>query len=387
PIFKTQEEARGLDVDLKKLNLCVLYCKDSKDKLTKSKCKVLDYINTAESKPYEINKRPSFNNQLFGRTNWYDITKYLIIGDFIFPAKIGERYRLIDNRETLVTCDKVNYAIKVKPEYKAYSNDIFLILNSICFRFFIDLFSRQMVVKVSDVDVNLVQKTYVLDPQVFHENAKNIKNIYESLKSREQESIFKEIDKEDKKAIDLIILKSIGLGDKELEELYKQAALYVQLRKEKSDSLKTKKTKKIMDYNTSLRYIDERFSDIPRYRNVLGGFNCEKLSIPSGKPIFQKESSYQPDLFSEYFVAFKDAKKTNNMLFKNQHQIELFRFLSLIGYDKKSIKLPINPDDCYKVLQIFNDAYSNNIQLIKSLLKSNRSKADAKSIFRDLIFS
>lgn len=385
-MFKTQGEAKGLDVDLDNLKFCVLSCKVSKDKLKKSKCKVLEYINSAESKPYEINKRPSFDNSNHNKGMWYDITSYFYVGDFIFPSKIGERYRLIDNRKAQVPCDKVSYAIKIKPEYREYSQEIFLILNSICFRYFIDLFARQMVVKVSDVDVNLVEKIPILDPILFREYANDVNRLYNSLKSREQESIFSEVKKADKREIDLIILNSIGLGEKELEELYNEATLYVKQRKEKSESFQTKKTKKIMSNEASLHYIDDRFPDIPRYKYIIKNIDCEQFNIPVGKPVFRKDSSYQPDLFNEYIVNFRELNKTNNMVFKNQNQVELFKFLTSLDYSHNTIKLPQNPNDCSKVMKILLDAYESNIHIMKSLLKSNRSKANAKGIFRDLVF-
>jgi methylase of polypeptide subunit release factors len=386
PIFKTQSEAKCLDVDIVNIYNYVLYCSMSKDELKKKKCYVYKYISKAEEKGYEVHKTPSIISRLNNlTTEWYDITKIAFVGDFIFPAKLGEKYRLIDNRIAQVPCDKVSYAVQVRKEYRDYADEIFLLLNSIYFRYIIDLFSRQMVVKVSDVDLNLVLRSRILDPKVFRNNISNLDHVYKMLKSREQESIFTEITKEDKKAIDLAILRSIGLGENELNELYKQAALYVQQRKEKSESLQKQKTKKVMDYDTSLRYIEDRFPDLSRYTNLITSIDCEKFTIPSGNPVFQKESSYQPDLFNEYLISFRNGKKTSNVAFRNQAQVELYRFLASIGYDKKTLLLPQNPDTCKTILDTLKHEYSNSIQLIKSLLKSNRSKANPQSIFRDIV--
>jgi type I restriction enzyme M protein len=387
PIFKTQSEAKCLDVDVNSLKQFVLFCSKSKEELKKHKSQILKYILRGEEKGFSVDKAPSVKSRTSSSTiEWYDLTRSAFIGDFIFPAKLGEKYRLIDNRISKVPCDKVNYAVKINPEYKDYAHEIFLILNSICFRFFIDLFSRQMVVKVSDVDLNLVSRTRILNPVLFRDNASNIDNLYNSLKSREQESIFTEVNKPDKRAIDLIILKSIGLGERELEELYSQATQYIQQRKEKSESVQTKKTKKTMDNETSLRYIDERFPDIPRYNKLIMNIDCELFNIPSGKPVYRKESSFQADVFNEYIVNFRDVNKAANLVFDNEQQLELFRFLKTIGYDNKTIKLPKNADNCNQILDILKDAYESNIHLMKSLLKSNRSKTDAKGIFRDLLF-
>jgi len=162
PIFKTQKEAVKLNVDVNKLQNVVLICNTKRNQLSKFKEKVLQYIDDAENSPYEINKRPSCAS----RNIWYDLTNSAVTGDFIFPSKIGEKFRLIDNRKSQVFCDKVNYAITVKNEFKDYQDIIFLILNSTLFRFFIDLFSRQLTGSqtISDVDVNVVEKALIINP-------------------------------------------------------------------------------------------------------------------------------------------------------------------------------------------------------------------------------
>ena len=165
-LFKTQKEAENLEINLSKLKYKVLVCNETKASLRKYKNKILGYIEDAESKDFKIHQRPSCAGRVSadGKRDWFNLGEELFVGDFIFPSKIGERFRLIDNRETKIYCDKVNYNIKVREEYEDYSELVSLILNSILFRFLLDLFSRQMVVKVSDVDVNVVEKTLIINP-------------------------------------------------------------------------------------------------------------------------------------------------------------------------------------------------------------------------------
>ena len=235
PVFKTQKEADNLEVKISKLKFSVLNCKVPKDELKDKDKRVLEYISFAE-KEFSIQKRPSVS----GRNLWYDLSSSFAKGDFIFPSKIGEKYRLIDNRKAKVVCDKVNYVIKIKDDFKQHTDALFLILNSIYFRYCIDLFSRQLTGNqtLSDVDVNLLKKTKIPHPAIFRKNKTDVASIIKTLKSREQLSISKEILQKDKLEMDAVILGCIGLDENDVKELYNEAAEYVEKRQLKSDSLK-----------------------------------------------------------------------------------------------------------------------------------------------------
>lgn len=236
PVFKTQKEANNLDVDISKLKFVVLNCNVPKNVLKEKQKKILTYIDLAENE-FSIHKRPSVS----GRVLWYDLTSSFIKSDFIFPSKIGEKYRLIDNRHARVVCDKVNYAIIVKKEWEAYSEEIFLMLNSIIFRYFIDLFSRQLTGSqtLSDVDVTLLKKTLIINPRDFSKGCRDVKELVRLVKSREQLPLSQEILEKDKFEIDLVIGKIIGLKECDVKELYKEAALYIKKRQIKSESFKS----------------------------------------------------------------------------------------------------------------------------------------------------
>jgi hydroxymethylpyrimidine/phosphomethylpyrimidine kinase len=113
------------------------------------------------------------------------------------------------------------------------------------FRYFIDLFARQLTGSqtLSDVDVNLVQKTLVPHPALLEPKRTELQKLYEQLKAREQASIHEEIKKEDRRQLDTIILQAVGLSGKEVDELYEAASRYIRERQEKSDSMRTPKPK------------------------------------------------------------------------------------------------------------------------------------------------
>lgn len=234
PVFKSQKEAVHLSVDTHNLRFVVLNCSLPEKILLKEKRAITDYIRVAES--LGIHKRPS----VAGRSPWYNLTGSFVKGDFIFPAKIGERYRLADNRKAGVVCDKVSYAVCIREQWKGYAGELFLLMNSIWFRYLIDLFSRQLTGSqtLSDVDVNVLKKTQIPSPVLFRKACRHTGKLIHSLQSREQLPVAEEIKQPDKMAVDLAIGRVMGLDKAAVQALYKEAALYVEKRKEKSDSLK-----------------------------------------------------------------------------------------------------------------------------------------------------
>jgi hypothetical protein len=121
------------------------------------------------------------------------------------------------------------------------------------FRYFIDLFSRQLTGSqtLSDVDVNVVQNTLIPHPKHFILKVKELDDIMESMKNRKQESILKEIEFDDRKRLDTLILSVLGFGEKDANELREKAVEFVQNRKTKSESIKTINKPKIK----SQRYV------------------------------------------------------------------------------------------------------------------------------------
>ncbi len=241
PVFKSQREASNLLVQKDELQFVVLNCEASKAELLKMKSPLLQYIQTAEEK-YKVNEVASVQ----GRKHWYDLSASMHVGEFIFPSKIGDRYRLMDNREAKVFCDKVNYVVQVHTAFQKYADIILLLLNSICFRFFVELFARQLTGSqtLSDVDVQVVANTLLPNPQLFAGKKKRIQTLLNKLQNRPQLSIFEEVKMNDRLALERMIFETLGLSEKEMKALLDAAIEYVQKRNEKSASLKKVMLKK-----------------------------------------------------------------------------------------------------------------------------------------------
>jgi len=391
PVFKTQREASNLDVDLKKLKYQVLICNEQKPMLRKYNVKLLKYIEDAEKSPLKFNERATCASRKKpdGTQVWFNLGDELFVGDFIFPSKIGEKYRLIDNRKTKVFCDKVNYNVKVNEEYEECTDTIFLLMNSTLFRFFFDLFSRQLTGSqtLSDIDVNVLEKNLIVDPLLFEKYKKELKDVYKSLKNRDQETIYKEINTSDRQKLDEIIFEVLGLSKSDLKELYRVETEYVKQRSLKSDSVETSKTKQKIDYETSLRLVADRFEEIKKYKSLMKGVPDREFAIPNLEPKFPKDvSGGDSNLFASYKVKFRDANKETTVIFDNNSQIMLFKFL----YEKLEIKgtkisLPRSPEDCNKILRSLKHDFDKYSSQIKAMLKTYRSKAHYISIYRDLV--
>jgi type I restriction enzyme M protein len=381
PIFKSQREAKNLEVDMDKLNLVVLMCDRDKGLLHKTKAKVLDYINEAEKLGVHLGE------SVQSRLIWYDLSHSAVVGDFLFPSKIGERYRLIDNRNTNVFCDKVNYAITVKQDYKIHEDLIFLLLNCMSFRFLIDLFSRQMVVKISDVDVNVVERTLIPDPQYFSkEQIKQIIKAGNILKNREQLPIQEEIKQKDRLHFEFTLLQTLGFNELEINELLHQTAKYVQDRSDKSDSVITTKSKAKLNYDDSLKFIKERFPEVRNFMEQMSGKQTQKFTIPEWKAKFPKSESSGFLFDITYKVFFKQGNTQITLEFKNKPQLQLFEWLyNAIDLKGREIHLPIHEKDCVQILQNSQSDFDNYFIQIRNLLKSNRSTANPLNIYRDLL--
>ncbi len=394
PLFKTQKEAKNLDVDFDKLKYVVLICNHTKKKLKNFKYKVLDYILDAE----QHEEAPQYNPSCESRKSeekgrdWYMLGNDIPIGDFIFPSKIGEKFRLIDNRKSMVYTDKVNYNILVRSNYKEYSSLIFLYLNSITFRFFIDLFSRQLTGNqtISDVDVNLLEKTLILKPELLAEKKYELKTIFDSIKNREQVTIYDEVNQSDKRKLDEIIFGTLGLSSEDVNELYSESCKYVKDRQVKSESIKTSKSKNKLNHSDALKFIKERFDDIRKYDVLIHSMVCKEFRSYNLKVKFPPNyKSHTDNFFDEklYVYFIEDNSKRYPLIFDNVWQVMLFEFLvRTIEIKEMIINIPVKSEDAKEVLLALKEDYENNIGLIKSLLKTNRINISEKSIYKTLIF-
>ncbi len=391
PLFKTQREANKLEVNVKKLKYQVLICNESKLALKKVNSKLVKYIEEGESTAHKFDKRPTCAQRIKedGTQDWFNLGEELFVGDFIFPSKIGEKFRLIDNRQAKVYCDKVNYNIKVKDEYKNLAGLIFIILNSTLFRFLLDLFARQLTGSqtLSDVDVNVVERTLIVDPTILKPYEKELVSLYQKLKSREQLSIIDEIKFDDRNRIDEIIFEALGLSKNDLKDLYKYQECFITEREEKSKSVKTTKVKQVIDYETSVRLAKDRFDEIRNYNKLIENTQTKPYTFYNLPAIFPKDiKSGDTNFFAAYKIYFKENNKTITINFENNNQIMLYQFFyKNLEIREGEINLPFDAEQCGKILKALEYDFNKYAHQVKNLLKTHRSKAHYLSIYRELV--
>lgn len=385
-ILKSQKEARGLNVDKASLKYCVLFLATDRGQLVTNKYEVVRYLQVGEDREYDI---PSIQS-VSGRTRWYDLTGSAHVGEFIFPSKIGETFRLLDNREANVYCDKVNYVLQLGESYREYADELFLMLNSIFFRYSVDLFARQLTgaQTLSDVDVNVVARTRIPSPIEFRKHLPNASGLAKILREREQGTIHSEIRAKDRRAVDNAIFLAIGLDISLVDDLYLAASTYVRERQEKSDSLKTSKSKQKLKYEDAVELVKERYPEVRTYKSLIKGVKVSKFLIPEGKGNYPKNGVGDRNLFGAYILAFSEGKSTEPLEFSSPEQFELFEFLNrTIGIKNQPLHLPVEPRDCTEVLEALRQDFQQSENQIKLFLKSNRSSGNPLSVYRDVLLS
>lgn len=389
PLFKTQREADKLEIKISKLKYQVLICYETKKYLKQFKLKLLQYIEDGEKLNYH--KRPTCNQRISEerKIEWFNLSGNLFIGDFIFPSKIGEYFRLIDNRESQIYCDKVNYNVRIKKELSYLSDIIFLILNSTMFRFFLDLFSRQLTGSqtLSDVDVNVLEKTLIIDPKLLERHKPRLDKLLKQFKLREQEKIYEELKKNDRKEIDLIILKELGLNEDDLNELYFESGNYVKERSIKSNSVNQTKKKVKLSYDETLKLLKSRFPEIRKLDDLISDMKCKIITIPGQKGKYPVELINENiNIFNSYKIYFKGVNKQIILLLENIEQVKLIYFLNeKLEFKDCRLKIPIINSDSELVLNLLKYDFQNYFGQFQSFLKSIRNKSNPLSLYRDLI--
>ena len=376
PLFKTQREAENLEINPAKLKYCVFICNKSKNELIGTKA--LRYIQDAEE--LDLHLVASVRS----RPYWYALGKEIFVGDFVFPSKIFEIYGMIDNRLTKTLCDKVSYNVSISGKNKL--GDIsYLLMNSTFFRFYLELFARQMGGGLTDIDVSVLQKGLIPDPILFKKHEKELKKILASFKGREQESIFEEIKKEDRKQLDKIIFDVLGLDTQDLEDFYLAVCKYRTERTEKANSLSTSKTKNKLTDEASLDLIERRFPEVRLYDDLLLGKETKDIIIPDRRVKIPRHLlATDVQMFEDFSIIWEDNRK---MTFDHKEQFNLFYFF----YDKLKVRnvgltLPVDSQVCASIRAVLEFDFAKNFEQIQVVLKTSRSKANAFEIYKKMIF-
>ena len=374
PIFKSSKEAEGLQTKAENCQFKVFICNESKEILKKNYPKTFAYIQEAEEKG--IDKRETCESRISEHRDWYMLLgENDFVGDFIFQSKFDEKFRLIENQEKLF-CDKVNYNITIQKDYVYYKKEIFCLLNSTLFRYFLDLFSRQLTgnLTISDADVNVVEDTLIPNPELFSKHKQDFDKIYHSLLKREQESIFEEVKKVDRKKLDEIIFQVLGLPKKDVQELYKSVCDYIKNRREKSDSVSKSKSKQKLSKEQGIEFLKERYkNDITSYSDLIKSCSTKNFSFYD-RAKFPKEakdfSVSSDNLFQKYQISFPQKKTTID--FEHLEQMQLYYFFYNFLEFRGELELPTDENSCREILKQCDLEFQEFFPKIQETIKRHR---------------
>jgi len=226
PAIHSLKEIRRIEDDISESRYKMLRCSVPKSKLKGTK--ILKYILWGETNAYHL--RPSCKS----RRLWYSVADGWEPAPFVFPAKIGERFLVLNNKAKYLE-DKKLYGITPKNYDELFWS---IALNSTFLLFDININCRQLTgaQAIADVDVAVANKLLIIrseffDPSVFRE-------IYREFSTREIDShVREELKNQDRNYIDQQIAKSLGLSKSDVMDVYDATTKIIETRLLKAKSV------------------------------------------------------------------------------------------------------------------------------------------------------
>jgi hypothetical protein len=147
----------------------------------------------------------------------------------------------------------------------------------------------------------------------------------------------------------------------------------------------TSKSKQKLTYKETLKLVEDRFNDVSKYNELVNEFETRKIKIENWTAKYPKDL-YSENIFGIYHINFVQGNKSKDLSFDSLEQLRLFKFLNqTLDIKAQTISIPTKKEECNEILEILQSDFKGNIELIKNLIKTYRSKADFTSIYRDLI--
>ena len=220
------KEIRRIEDDLRGTKFKMLRC--SVPKLELKGTKILKYILWGESNAYHL--RPSCKS----RRLWYSIAEGWEPAPFVFPAKIGERFLVLNNKAKYLE-EKKLYGIIPKNYDELYWS---IVLNSTFLLLDININCRQLTgaQAIADVDVAVANKLLIIRPELFDPSI--FREVYREFSTREIDShVREELKNQDRNYIDQQIAESLGLSKSDVMDVYEATTKIIETRLLKAKSV------------------------------------------------------------------------------------------------------------------------------------------------------
>ena len=222
PVIKSPQECNSILIDPSQLKFKLFMC--GADRTDLAGTAALEYIEWGESEGFD--QRPSCR----GRARWYDLGKW-DYPDMLWSDAYNDRFGCFENVGDYFG-DKRFFLIKFKKENlvtRAYLNSTIIPV----------LIETEGITNLGEgvIYTNVYWlKTLPILEESCVEN--EIRQCYETMKTREILPIFDEIQQPDRRALDAIIFDALDLTQGEQEEMYEAVIHLVETRLQKASSLR-----------------------------------------------------------------------------------------------------------------------------------------------------
>lgn len=222
PVIKSPQECNSIPIDPSQLKFKLFMC--GADRTDLAGTAALEYIKWGESEGFD--QRPSCR----GRARWYDLGEWEY-PDMLWSDAYSDRFGCFENIGDYFG-DKRFFLIKFKEENlvtRAYLNSTIIPV----------LIETEGITNLGEgvIYTNVYWlKTLPILEESCVEN--EIRQCYETMKTREILPIFDEIQQPDRRALDALIFDALDLTQEEQEEMYEAVAHLVETRLRKAQSLR-----------------------------------------------------------------------------------------------------------------------------------------------------
>ena len=215
PVLTSTKQIDSLVIQPGRIETKILICNKSKEEL--KKFNVLHYIEWGETLKTSKGGKHTVEgvplpkaSTIRQRPIWYSLKK-LPVGDFAIPRLIRERFFIAINSHNLPCGDMFFYGL-LNQKMKKHLQEAFL--NSSLVFFFIELFGRINV--GGRINFYGPEISNLLVPKVEESNIKNetsIVDCFKKLSNRHILPLSEELEQEDRKKLDHLVLSTLGLDD------------------------------------------------------------------------------------------------------------------------------------------------------------------------------
>jgi methylase of polypeptide subunit release factors len=231
PVIFSLKEISGILLDGFKPSRFFFRCSVSKLELQDTAA--LNYIEQGERDGYNL--RPTCAS----REPWYALARDLKPAPLIFPSKVGERWIVAINKAGVYE-DKKLYGIMPRGEVSIEL--LAALMNSTWARYYTEMTCRQMTgaQAIADIDVAVAERILLPDPTMISgELQRRLLSALGCLAARPIGSLFKEVELQDRRQLDELVLTAIGFNDEGergevLETLYHAVTRLVRARTARS---------------------------------------------------------------------------------------------------------------------------------------------------------